>query len=65
MSNSSNKTEKLDLTQGAGATTADVLYQRIGGKWYAFSVVDDEVYMSPISEDQIQQARLGDRPNEK
>lgn len=49
---SQNK-KQIDMKNGSGATTAEVLYQRIGGKWYAFSVVGDEVYMSPISEDLI------------
>ncbi len=26
----------------------DVLYQRMGDKWYAFSVIDDEVFMGPV-----------------
>ncbi|MCM0604901.1 MAG: hypothetical protein KA715_02315 [Xanthomonadaceae bacterium] len=63
----SQSKKQMDLTQGTGATTADVLYQRIGGKWYAFSVVGDEVYMSPISEDLIDEARLMESasPNDK
>lgn len=27
---------------------AQVLYQRLNGKWYAFSQVGDEVFFSPI-----------------
>jgi hypothetical protein len=26
----------------------DVLYQRMGDKWYAFSIIDDEVFMGPV-----------------
>jgi hypothetical protein len=29
---------------------ANVLYQRLGDRWYAFSVIEDEVYMGAISE---------------
>lgn len=56
----------INLTNGTGATTAEVLYQRIGGKWYAFSVVGEEVYMSPISDDVLAEAHLSEvTENEK
>lgn len=29
---------------------ADVLYQRLNGKWYAFTLVDDEVFMGAVDE---------------
>jgi hypothetical protein len=35
----------------------DVLYQKLGERWYAFSIVNDEVFMSPVSDDQIHSAR--------
>ncbi len=35
----------------------DVLYQKLGERWFAFSIVNDEVFMSPISEDQIADIR--------
>jgi hypothetical protein len=31
----------------------DVLYQKLGNTWYAFSIVEDEVFMSPVSEDTL------------
>ena len=31
-----------------------VLYQKLGNQWYAFSLVDDEVFMAAVSEDVIQ-----------
>jgi hypothetical protein len=31
----------------------DVLYQKLGDNWFAFSLIDDEVFMSPVSEDKI------------
>jgi len=33
----------------------DVLYQRMGDRWYAFSLVDDEVFFSPVDQDLIDQ----------
>ena len=32
---------------------ADVLYQKLGNTWFAFSIVEDEVFMSPITEEEI------------
>jgi hypothetical protein len=33
--------------------TAEVLYQKLGNRWYAFSVIDDEVFMGSISQEEI------------
>ena len=33
--------------------TVEVLYQKMGDRWYAFSLVDDEMYMGSITEQQI------------
>lgn len=35
----------------------DVLYQKLGDRWFAFSIINDEVFMSPVSEDQINTMR--------
>lgn len=60
-----SESKKQNLSNGTGATTAEVLYQRIGGKWYAFSVVGEEVYMSPISDDVLTEAQLSETHNEE
>lgn len=39
---------------------ADVLYQKLGGKWYAFSLVDDEVFMGAVTEEQIREFESDD-----
>lgn len=33
--------------------TVDVLYQKMGGRWYAFSLVGDDVFMGSISEEEV------------
>ena len=33
---------------------ADVLYQKLGDRWFAFSLIGDEVFMSPISDEIIE-----------
>jgi hypothetical protein len=32
---------------------ADVLYQRLGDRWFAFSLIGDEVFMSPVTDEII------------
>ncbi len=32
---------------------ADVLYQKLGDRWFAFSLIGDEVFMSPVNDDVI------------
>ncbi len=36
---------------------AEVLYQRLGDRWFAFSLIGDEVFMSPVDEEIIQGIR--------
>ncbi len=45
-SNSSNSTNAQDQV-------VDVLYQKLGENWFAFSLIDDEMFMSPVSDDKI------------
>lgn len=33
---------------------ADVLYQRLGNQWYAFTEKDGEVFMGPVDEDTVE-----------
>lgn len=33
--------------------TVDVLYQRMGDRWYAFSLVGDDVYAGAVTEENI------------
>jgi len=40
-----------------GSITAEILYQRMGEQWYAFTSIEDEVYYSPVSAQQVAAAR--------
>ena len=40
----------------AKAQTVDVLYQKMGDRWYAFSLVGEEVFVGSVSQDEINQA---------
>jgi hypothetical protein len=47
-SNTNTTSNELDV---------DVLYQKLGDKWFAFSLIGDEVFMAPISEDMLEEIR--------
>ena len=54
MSNSSKNNQKNPVNQ---EMDVEVLYQKLGDRWFAFSIVNDEVFMSPVSDDQIAAAK--------
>lgn len=35
----------------------EVLYQRMGDRWFAFSLVDDEVFVGSISPEELEKAQ--------
>jgi hypothetical protein len=37
--------------------TIDVLYQKLGSHWFAFSLIDNEVFFSPIPEERVEKIR--------
>ncbi|MBS1962640.1 MAG: hypothetical protein JST04_10515 [Bdellovibrionales bacterium] len=45
--------------------TVDVLYQKMGDRWYAFSLVDEEVFVGSVTEAEINQAASTDAEIEK
>lgn len=47
------------------AQTVDVLYQKMGDRWYAFSLLGEEVFMGSVSEAEINQAASDDIAIEK
>lgn len=59
MSKKSNELQSIKKNP-TGATAkdlefeADVLFQKIYDKWYAFSVVEDDCLMTEVSEDEVQ-----------
>jgi hypothetical protein len=48
-----SKSKKNQNTETNNDQFVDVLYQKLGENWFAFSLIDDEVFMSPVSEDKI------------
>jgi hypothetical protein len=39
--------------------TVEVLYQKMGDRWFAFSLVNDEVFVGSISQEQIDSLESG------
>ena len=55
---STSKSNKLTLaTDTSNDQYVDVLYQKLGENWFAFSLIDDEMFMAPITEDKIQEIK--------
>jgi hypothetical protein len=48
--NTKNQSEKKE-------TEVEVLYQKLGNTWYAFSMIEDEVYVAPVTEEKITEIR--------
>jgi hypothetical protein len=53
MSASTSKKSNTTTNNSADDQFVDVLYQKLGENWFAFSLIDDEVFMSPVSDDKI------------
>jgi hypothetical protein len=41
----------------ANEQEVEVLYQKLGENWFAFSMIDDEFFMSPVSDDKISEIK--------
>ena len=52
------RTENRKPGSGAGAEVAETLYQRLGDRWYAFSLIDDQVFVGSISADDAKAGNL-------
>jgi hypothetical protein len=50
---SASQSKKTNSTAKTSEQCVDVLYQKLGENWFAFSLIDDEVFMSPVSDDKI------------
>ena len=52
-----NRTSQKHSAQNKNTTdkNVEVLYQKMGNRWFAFSVVEGEVFMGSISQEEIDQ----------
>lgn len=53
MSASKTKKQTNNTTTTENDQYVDVLYQKLGENWFAFSLIDNEMFMSPVSDDRI------------
>jgi hypothetical protein len=44
--------------------TVEVLYQKMGNRWFAFSLIDEEVFVGSISQEEIDEAAITGSPAE-
>ena len=44
------------MTAEKSQKEVEVLYQKIGAKWYAFSILGDEIFTGSLSEDEMEKA---------
>jgi hypothetical protein len=52
-----NKIQIQNINNGEDqAQTVEVLYQKMGDRWYAFSLVGDDVFMGSVTEEEINHA---------
>jgi hypothetical protein len=47
-------------TQTGSAQTVEVLYQKMGDRWFAFSLIDDEVFVGSIPVEKLQELEQQD-----
>ncbi len=45
---------KKDSKKTDSTEKREILYQKMGGKWYAFSVIEDEVFYGSISTEEFE-----------
>lgn len=62
MSARSGRTNNKDA-KTAKTTDAEVLYQKLGDRWFAFTLVDGEVFVAPVPEEMIETVRREQQNN--
>ncbi len=55
-----NKT-KIANPNSKSNETVEVLYQKMGDRWFAFSLIDDEVFVGSISQEEINAAEANEQ----
>ena len=60
MKTTKSESQEQAQTQSKGADAeVEVLYQKMGDRWFAFSLVDDEVFVGSITQEEIDAAEKG------
>ena len=48
-----SEANQKNATAGSNDQTVEVLYQKMGDRWFAFSLIDDEVFVGSISPEEL------------
>ena len=59
------KNDKTNAAKSTNNESVEVLYQKMGDRWFAFSLVGDEVYIGSIKPEEIHEegaARANSKP---
>ncbi len=51
--------------KNTNSETVEVLYQKLGGRWYAFSLIDDEIFMGSVSQEEIDASEARSKKQER
>ena len=57
-----NSGSEMTPTPGVPGTV-EVLYQKMGDRWFAFSLVDDEVFVGSITQEEIDHRKRNHKPH--
>lgn len=52
-----NNSKKIEISK-SNDQTVEVLYQKMGNRWFAFSLIDEEVFVGSISQDDLDSAAI-------
>lgn len=58
---------KMNKSQGKTGKEreVEVLYQRLGNRWFAFSLIDNEMFVGSIPQDEVQPSKVNKRSSNK
>ena len=62
MKPTTNRNSKKTTATVSKEMEVDVLYQKLGGKWFAISEIEDEVYFGTISAEELSALERGEMP---
>lgn len=62
MANPKNQSKMTVTAQTTADGTVEVLYQKMGDRWFAFSLIDDEVFVGSITQEEIDQSEKKKTP---
>jgi hypothetical protein len=54
--------EKITHNELKAGDEVEVLYQRMGDRWFAFSLINDEVFVGSLSPEELVEAKASEEP---